>query len=148
MRSATTHYVLNMSDSSNAILYSEKSLIPRRSLAQRWAKAAAVAVPKAAELSVVASAAEASDGIHGIRFIQSGVSLTTEADESILEAGLREDVDLQFSCTLGGCGTCRVKLVSGQVDMLEDNCLSDEEIAEGYILACSSRPLTELEIDA
>lgn len=145
MRSTTTYYVIFMTQNTTRKLDSDVALIPRRNF-ERW-KAA-----PAAEASVSAIPAPVNDAIAGteceIRFVNSARTVIAESDESVLEAGLREDVDLAFSCTLGGCGTCRVKLLSGRVDMIEDNCLSEEEIAEGWILACSSKPLTALEIEA
>lgn len=66
-------------------------------------------------------------------------SLFVSGDETLLEAGQRMGVDLPFSCTVGGCGACRVKLVEGKVTMDEPNCLAPEEAAENYILGCVSR---------
>lgn len=66
-------------------------------------------------------------------------SLFVSGDETLLEAGQRMGVDLPFSCTVGGCGACRVKLLEGKVTMDEPNCLAPEEAAENYILGCVSR---------
>lgn len=60
--------------------------------------------------------------------------------KTILEAGLDQDVNMPYSCQSGLCTACRGKLVSGKVDMIEDAGLSPGEIAEGYILCCSSKP--------
>ncbi|WP_373521900.1 2Fe-2S iron-sulfur cluster-binding protein [Aquiflexum sp.] len=62
------------------------------------------------------------------------------AGKTILEAGLDLDVDMPYSCQSGLCTSCRGKLISGKVDMIEDAGLSESEIAEGYILCCSSKP--------
>jgi ring-1,2-phenylacetyl-CoA epoxidase subunit PaaE len=62
------------------------------------------------------------------------------AGMTILEAGLDRDIDMPYSCQSGLCTACRGKLVSGKVDMIEDAGLSQSEIAEGYILCCSSKP--------
>lgn len=61
-------------------------------------------------------------------------------DKTILEAGLDHDVDMPYSCQSGLCTACRGRLLSGQVDMIEDAGLSDGEKAQGYILCCSSKP--------
>lgn len=63
-----------------------------------------------------------------------------DGESTILEAGLAAGVRLPFSCTLGGCGACRVRLASGSVSMGEPNCLSEQEKQEGYVLACVARP--------
>lgn len=68
---------------------------------------------------------------------------TVEPNETILEKGLEEDVDLPFSCQSGLCTACRGKCISGKVKMMEDEGLSEAEIDEGYVLPCVSHPLTD-----
>jgi len=68
---------------------------------------------------------------------------TVEPDETILEKGLDEDVDLPFSCQSGLCTACRGKCLSGKVQMDEDEGLSEAELDEGYVLPCVSHPLTD-----
>jgi ring-1,2-phenylacetyl-CoA epoxidase subunit PaaE len=46
---------------------------------------------------------------------------------------------MPFSCALGGCGSCKVRLVSGDYEMDEPNCLTDEERAAGFVLTCVGR---------
>ncbi|MEX2566274.1 MAG: ferredoxin--NADP reductase [Cyclobacteriaceae bacterium] len=60
--------------------------------------------------------------------------------KTILEAGLDEDLDMPYSCQSGLCTACRGRLLSGKVKMIEEAGLTDEEINEGYILCCSSKP--------
>lgn len=59
---------------------------------------------------------------------------------TVLEAGLAAGADMPFSCGVGGCGACRVKVTSGAVDVEEPSCLTDAERAAGYVLACVGRP--------
>jgi ferredoxin-NADP reductase len=66
---------------------------------------------------------------------------------TILETALDAAIDMPFSCTVGGCGTCRVRLAAGSVTMDEPNCLSAEERAAGYVLACVSRPTSRCTLD-
>lgn len=61
---------------------------------------------------------------------------------SILDAVIEDGLDPPYACQMGVCCTCRAKLVSGKVEMDEDEGLSDQEIEEGYILTCQSHPLT------
>jgi len=63
--------------------------------------------------------------------------------ETILDAGLENDIDMPYSCQSGVCTTCQGKLISGNVKMNVSDALSDEEIAKGYILCCQSIPLTD-----
>jgi ring-1,2-phenylacetyl-CoA epoxidase subunit PaaE len=65
------------------------------------------------------------------------------ADENILEAAIDNDLDPPYSCQAGVCTACRAMCVSGKVKMDEMEGLSDEEIEEGYVLACQAHPLTD-----
>ena len=65
---------------------------------------------------------------------------------SILAAARAAGLTLPFSCTLGGCGSCRQHMVQGEVLMRRPNCLSAEEEARGDILLCVSHPKGEVEI--
>lgn len=63
--------------------------------------------------------------------------------ESILAATLRERPDAPFSCTNGVCGTCRARVVEGEVTMDRNYALEDEEVEAGIVLTCQSHPVTE-----
>ena len=65
------------------------------------------------------------------------------AGETLLTAALREGVEFPHSCRVGGCGTCKCRLVEGQVRELTEfsYLLSAEELAQRTILACQSVPL-------
>ena len=62
--------------------------------------------------------------------------------EGIIDAGRRHGLDLPFSCKGGMCCTCRARLVSGRVDMLQNYSLEPWELEAGFVLTCQSRPLT------
>lgn len=69
-------------------------------------------------------------------------------DDSVLAAVLKARPETPYSCTGGVCGTCRAKVLSGEVVMARDYALEPDEKAEGFVLACQSRPLTpEVELD-
>ena len=63
--------------------------------------------------------------------------------ESILDAGLRQGIDMRYSCKGGVCSTCRCKLLDGKVDMDANYALEDYEIARGFVLSCQSFPVTD-----
>ena len=67
--------------------------------------------------------------------------------QTILEAGLAAGIDMPFSCAMGGCGACRVRLTNGEVAMEEPNCLSRAERERGYVLACVGRPLGAVSVE-
>ena len=68
---------------------------------------------------------------------------TVAPNETILEKGLEEEIDLPFSCQSGLCTACRGKCLSGKVKMDEEEGLSESEREEGYVLPCVSHPLTD-----
>ena len=45
-----------------------------------------------------------------------------------------------YSCESGTCATCMAKLVEGSVKMYVNDVLTDEEVAEGWVLTCQSVP--------
>ena len=65
--------------------------------------------------------------------------ITTRPNETLLEAGLRAKAPMPYSCAMGGCGACRLKLEAGDVVMEEPNCLTPGEKREGYVLTCVGR---------
>jgi ring-1,2-phenylacetyl-CoA epoxidase subunit PaaE len=73
----------------------------------------------------------------------STVTTPVDANESVLNAALRVRPDVPFACAGGVCGTCRARLVSGDVRMTENYALEPEELERGYVLTCQSHPLTE-----
>jgi ferredoxin-NADP reductase len=67
--------------------------------------------------------------------------IQVESGQTILEAALAAGIDMPFSCAMGGCGACRVRLTNGDIEMEEPNCLSRAERERGYVLTCVGRPL-------
>jgi ring-1,2-phenylacetyl-CoA epoxidase subunit PaaE len=71
--------------------------------------------------------------------------------QAILDAVLGVRPDAPYACKGGVCGTCRAKLVAGEVRMERNYALEDDEMAAGFVLACQSHPLTDsvtLDFDA
>jgi ring-1,2-phenylacetyl-CoA epoxidase subunit PaaE len=75
--------------------------------------------------------------------LTSTVTTPVDANESVLNAALRVRPDVPFACTGGVCGTCRARLLSGDVRMTENYALEPEELEAGYVLTCQSHPLTD-----
>jgi ring-1,2-phenylacetyl-CoA epoxidase subunit PaaE len=63
--------------------------------------------------------------------------------ESILDMALHAGADLPFACKAGVCGTCRGKLVAGEIRMEKNFALEDHEVQNGFVLTCQSHPLSE-----
>jgi NAD(P)H-flavin reductase len=71
------------------------------------------------------------------------------AGETLLDAGLREGLELPFECRNGGCGKCKVTLAYGAVDYgaYQTDMLTDEERKAGKALACTATALGDIEIE-
>ena len=89
----------------------------------------------------------ADEHVRTVRFTLEGqsasVSSPDSAYETILNAALRVRPDVPFACAGGVCGTCRARLIEGDVRMTENYALEPEELEHGYILTCQSHPTTD-----
>ncbi|MFD9245673.1 flavin reductase family protein [Streptomyces sp. NPDC059556] len=61
----------------------------------------------------------------------------------LLDVLLAAGVDAPFSCREGACSACTCRVVAGEVKMLRNDVLDDQDITEGYVLACQALPLTD-----
>ncbi len=64
-------------------------------------------------------------------------------DKTILEALNDQGVDPPYSCRGGVCCACRAKVLEGDMLMLMNYSLTDEEVKDGYVLTCQSHPTTD-----
>lgn len=68
--------------------------------------------------------------------------------ETVLDAAQRTRADVPFACKGGVCGTCRVQLLSGEVDLRRNYALEPDELERGFVLTCQSYPISaELSVD-
>lgn len=83
-----------------------------------------------------------------VRFTPFGRTIECAEDEPILSAALSQGYFLRYGCKHGGCGTCKVMVTDGDTeDSGSSFALAHAERSEGWILACSSRPLSDCVID-
>lgn len=82
-----------------------------------------------------------------IDFTKSATNVICAPDQFILDAAKNAGLRLPSACSKGVCGTCKSKLVSGQVDMKHGGGIRQREIDQGMILICCSKPLTDLVIE-
>jgi 3-ketosteroid 9alpha-monooxygenase subunit B len=62
------------------------------------------------------------------------------AGDTVLEAARRADVPTPYSCEAGSCATCMAFVQEGAVTMRVNDALTPEEVDEGWVLTCQSRP--------
>lgn len=83
-----------------------------------------------------------------VTFAKSDKSTPFQPDETVLEASERVGVDIDYSCRIGTCGVCVVKLVSGKVSMETEDGLEPEDRQAGMILACQAKSTADVVVDA
>jgi ferredoxin len=83
-----------------------------------------------------------------VQWLTSGVDDVQRPGETLLAASNRAGADVPFICESGECGTCLVKVLSGTVTTEPDTCLTEEEAANGFVLACSSYAHDAVVLDA
>ncbi len=91
--------------------------------------------------------AEAINNGFEVSFTQSNKHAKAAEGESILDVAENLDVDIDSSCRAGSCGSCKVKLLEGQVEMDVDDGLEDDDKENGYVLACQSIPKTPVKVE-
>ncbi|MFC5285974.1 1,2-phenylacetyl-CoA epoxidase subunit PaaE [Actinokineospora guangxiensis] len=70
-------------------------------------------------------------------------TLSLPYDEPILDGAQRVRADLPFACKGGVCGTCRAKVVVGEVAMRRNYALEQHEVDAGFVLTCQAVPTAE-----
>jgi ring-1,2-phenylacetyl-CoA epoxidase subunit PaaE len=102
--------------------------------------------PQAQQVDAVIHEARAGDAEAArITIIRDGLKRDisfTKDQPSILDAASAAGLEVPFSCTSGVCGTCRAKLVEGEVRMERNFALDKNEVANGFVLTCQAHPLT------
>jgi ferredoxin-NADP reductase len=83
-----------------------------------------------------------------IEFASSGKSAPVLEGQSLLEAAAAAGVDIPSACRQGQCGTCKTRLLSGDVQMAAEQGLDPESKARGYVLTCVGRALGSVRLDA
>ncbi|SDH86482.1 hybrid-cluster NAD(P)-dependent oxidoreductase [Paraburkholderia phenazinium] len=100
-----------------------------------------------AEVAPGASEAASTAATFAVSFTRSNREIVCATDQHVLDAARQAGVRLPASCTQGMCGTCKVKLVSGQVEMKHNGGIRQREIDQGMVLLCCSKPLTDLVVE-
>ena len=85
----------------------------------------------------------------GYLSLQSGEKIEVAENESILDAALRHDLVLEYSCRHGQCGVCKTQVTSGDTYILnEELSLTAEEKSTGLVLSCCRGIAGDVDINA
>lgn len=87
---------------------------------------------------------------HRVKLAGSGTEFSAREGESVLDAALRQGVMLPYSCKNGTCGSCKGRLVDGEVHypFHPPLALERREIADGYTLLCQAEAMEDLVVEA
>ncbi|MBT1158189.1 hybrid-cluster NAD(P)-dependent oxidoreductase [Aminobacter anthyllidis] len=88
------------------------------------------------------------DAVVPVRFSLSDVDADCLAGQTVLQTARASGVRIPAACEFGLCGTCKVRKLSGEVEMSHNGGILDHEIDDGFILACCSKPLSAIEVEA
>ena len=64
-------------------------------------------------------------------------------DQRLLDFLLEQGIDAPYSCREGNCSACAVRLVEGEVTLLHNDVLDDDDLDDGIRLACQSLPVSD-----
>jgi ferredoxin len=88
------------------------------------------------------------DESYAVRLSPLGETIMCRPDETVLGAILRGGAKIVFGCRGGGCGSCKMRVISGRVE--HGRCsaavLTEEEKEKGSFLSCQARPLSDLTV--
>ena len=83
-----------------------------------------------------------------VTFSTNAKSAKIHTGQTILELSEELGIGIEFSCRVGTCGVCKVKLIAGDVDMEVQDALDDDDKKNGIILACQAKPKAEVTVEA
>ena len=63
--------------------------------------------------------------------------------ETVLDTAIKVKMDVPFACKGAVCCTCRAKILEGKATMTQNYALTEQEVADGYILTCQAHPASE-----
>jgi len=84
------------------------------------------------------------------RVLPSGHEFFVEGRDTLLEAAMKAGLHLDYGCSSGNCGSCKVRVLDGRVRQVRDHdyVLSVREREQGYCLACSNTAVTDVLLEA
>lgn len=88
------------------------------------------------------------DAMASVTFACSDVKAVCKETDTVLAVARSAGIVIPSGCTFGVCGTCKIKKNAGDVHMVHNGGISKDDIDAGYILACCSKPIGAVNIEA
>jgi len=87
--------------------------------------------------------------VHTVRLEPVGLEMEVEEGETVLNAAFRQGIALMHGCKEGQCGSCKSRLISGDIELLKYStfALPDYERETDHILLCKTHAYSDLEVE-
>jgi propane monooxygenase reductase component len=87
--------------------------------------------------------------VHKVRFEPVGIEMDVEEGETVLDAAFRQGISLMHGCKEGQCGSCKSKLIDGDIELLKYStfALPDYESETDHILLCRTHVFSDISVE-
>lgn len=102
-----------------------------------------------AEAAQAEAEAITSEDLKRVEIINNGINMSIQVapGETLHNAAAKLNLHIPKACGMGICGTCKVLVKEGETLMEHNGGITDDDIAEGYVLSCCSVPKTDVVIE-
>jgi ferredoxin-NADP reductase len=131
------------------MMESTKAILTELGVAPAQVKTEAFGTPKPAPAAAGTSAKLSAPPTGPlVTFSKNHKSAKIHIDQTILELSEELAIGIEFSCRVGTCGVCKVKMTSGEVEMAVQDALEAADKANDIILACQAKPRADVAVEA
>ena len=87
--------------------------------------------------------------VHNVRFEPLGVEMEVEEGETVLDAAFRQGISLMHGCKEGQCGSCKARMVDGDIELLKYStfALPEYESDTGHVLLCRTHAFSDITVE-
>ncbi|MCT4509169.1 MAG: corrinoid activation/regeneration protein AcsV [Tepidibacter sp.] len=83
-----------------------------------------------------------------VKFMPENIEIICEYKDNLLEVARKANVFIDAPCNGNvSCGKCKVKIINGRVDTKKTTHITDEEYNNGYVLACNSKVIEDIQVE-
>lgn len=89
------------------------------------------------------------NAVYNVRLEPVGIDMDVEEGETVLDAAFRQGIAVMHGCKEGQCGSCKAKLVEGDIELLKFStfALPDYERDENFILLCRTHAFSDIVVE-